>query len=185
MKAKRAFLIGSVVLWLINSIWLFNRYLTYGISLNPDWFPIAIHFLVLSIFLVYYLHYSGRGPLVTQLIVELFDTENPEKAIDDLATSFPYTAIGFLVLMLSITVSLDTSPITNVANQSYGLILDGIGGFLLAREFLNQRYSEAVGGTITAGADPESLMDQIWGITLLTGGFSLQYIAILPWDLLS
>jgi hypothetical protein len=125
--------------------------------------------------------YLNPGGLESGLRVKTDEENSPHRNLESktkkgFKDGFPKKA--FLVLLL-LTTSMLTIDLTNqmtIPNQSYGLLFDGIGAGLLAKE----RFT----GTISAlNALPEvnarNASEGFWGFLALILGFFLQLISLI------
>jgi hypothetical protein len=107
------------------------------------------------------------------------DQEEPfdkEAAIGGMESAFPVIPILLTIIISSIIISFELMFIDKFSNQIYGLVFDGIAGFLLVRE----RFRGVPGvPSINSGVGAQKTAEGIWGFTFLGVGFSLQFLSLL------
>lgn len=151
-----------------------------------DPFGVLVTFLIIPILLITLSLYKlDRAKWVSGIILRLSKSETvgTEDAVKSaIANSFRPISLTLLVIGLSL-ISIVSLQI-EISSQIYGLLFDGIGGGLLAREALTGPERLGSSGLDMAmrdyRAETESVNDQFWGATFLIFGFSLQSLALVP-----
>lgn len=113
---------------------------------------------------------------------EAYEESEFDKAHRAMANTFRYW--GFLLIPASLVIISMIDMYGDLANQSYGLILDATGGIYLALEVTRTDKLGSSGvdiGSQDYGDETKTVTDGIWGALFLISGFSIQLISLLPW----
>jgi hypothetical protein len=113
---------------------------------------------------------------------EAYEESEFDKAHRAMANTFRYW--GFLFIPAALVLISLIDMYGNLANQSYGLILDATGGIYLALEVTRTDKLGSSGvdlGSQDYGDETKTVTDGIWGALFLISGFSIQLLSLLPW----
>lgn len=136
--------------------------------------------VVLAIIII--VHRIGRANWFSKWIIRASNLEDPKSGLESrIQTQYPYFLGALSVLVIGLLVGIDWN-VTNLADQSYGLWLDGVGAYLLAKPVLREvhipgRVKESTDGS----SELRSTVEGFWGILFLVVGFTIQLVAVLPW----
>lgn len=173
----------AYILYAVLVVYVAIRFSSDGLS---NTFGNLVTFLIIPLLLITLSLYKlNRAKWISGIILRLSKskTVGSEDAVKSaIANSFRPIVLTLLVIGLSV-ISIISLQI-EVSNQIYGLLFDGIGGGLLAREALTGPERLGSSGVDMATrdyrAETESVNDQFWGATFLIFGFSLQALALVP-----
>lgn len=112
---------------------------------------------------------------------EAYEESEFDEAHRPMANTFRYWGFLFVPAVLVLISMVDMYG--NLANQSYGLILDATGGIYLALEVTRTDKSGRSGvdiGSRDYGDETKTVTDGSWGALFSIAGFSIQLLTLLP-----
>lgn len=94
---------------------------------------------------------------------------------EEITSAFPLLLFSILTFLLSGVLIVDT--MLGIDNQIYGLMFDTLGAVLLAKELV----VDVSGGSVNNHQKQNKFL-RMWGLFLLSFGFFLQFLTLLPWE---
>lgn len=186
-----AVLIGSLLFLLIciNEVTSVSE-ISFSLIFRIDIFETLISVGIWMMILIYVEHRVRSEPYFSEPVQRAIDLSKVDSDEIEISAQFPYNIVGISIVTLVLFLGIDWN-FSQLSNQTYGLVLDAMGAYLLGRGiFRNPTVPLDIGGLNehvymndrkrrrrTAISDA---FDGGWGAFFLLTGFIIQILSLLP-----
>lgn len=186
-----AVLIGSLLLLLIyiNEVAPVSE-IYFSLIFKIDIFETLVSVGICIMILIYVEHRVRSEPYFSVYVQRAIDFSEVESDEVEVSTQFPYNIVGISIVTLVLFLGIDWN-FSQLSNQTYGLVLDAMGAYLLGRGIFRNPTVPIDMGSLnehtymndqkrrrrTAISDA---FDGGWGVFFLLTGFIIQILSLLP-----